>query len=95
MMGGAFATAGNWRDAYLVVVGAAVASVLITFLATDSSAPEGRKLDLPGQATFALGLIAVLFAATQGSEVGFCQPRDHRRASSSVPPCSSPSSSSS
>ena len=74
MMGGAFATAGNWRNAYLVVVGAAVASALITFLATDSSAPEGRKLDLPGQATLALGLVAVLFAATQGSEVGFFQP---------------------
>ena len=51
LMGGAFAASGNWRGAYVVVIVAAIASILITTRATDSSAPEGRKLDLPGQAT--------------------------------------------
>lgn len=74
LMGGAFAASGNWRGAYIVVIVAAIASILITSRATDSSAPEGRKLDLPGQATLALGLIAVLYAATQGSESGFLEP---------------------
>ncbi|HEY9495408.1 MAG TPA: MFS transporter [Intrasporangium sp.] len=74
LMGGAFAASGNWRGAYVVVIVAAIASILITTRATDSSAPEGRKLDLPGQATLALGLIAVLYAATQGSESGFGTP---------------------
>lgn len=74
MLGGGLASAGHWRGAYLIVVVAAVVSIAITFLATDSSAPEGRKLDVPGQATLALGLIALLFAAAQGSAVGYGRP---------------------
>ncbi|MGI5326873.1 MFS transporter [Actinomadura nitritigenes] len=74
LLGGAFAEHGGWRGAYAVVIGAAVLSFLITFAAADSAAPEGRRLDLPGQVTLALGLIALLFAATQGSESGFGRP---------------------
>lgn len=74
LMGGAFATEGDWRTAYLMVVVAAVISIIITQFAADSSAPQGRKLDVPGQVTLALGLIAILFAATQGSEAGFARP---------------------
>ncbi|GAA2123124.1 MFS transporter [Actinomadura napierensis] len=74
LLGGAFAENGGWRGAYAVVIGAAVLSFVITFAATDSAAPEGRRLDLPGQVTLALGLVALLFAATQGSESGFARP---------------------
>ena len=74
LLGGAFAENGSWRGAYAVVIGAAVVSFLITFKATDSSAPEGRKLDIPGQITLAVGLVALLYAATQGSETGFSDP---------------------
>lgn len=74
MMGGWLAAEGQWRTSYLVVIAAAVVSVAITQFATDSSAPEGRRLDVPGQVTLALGLIAILFAATQGSESGFARP---------------------
>ena len=74
LLGGAFAASGNWRGAYVVVIAAAIVSILITTRATDSSAPEGRKLDIPGQVTLAVGLIAVLYAATQGSDSGFLQP---------------------
>ncbi|MFD2348293.1 MFS transporter [Nonomuraea ferruginea] len=74
LMGGWLAEQGDWRASYLVVVAAAVVSIVITRFAADSSAPEGRKLDVPGQVTLALGLIAILFAATQGSEAGFARP---------------------
>ncbi|MFI6704873.1 MFS transporter [Nonomuraea sp. NPDC050478] len=73
LMGGWLAEQGDWRASYLVVVAAAVVSIVITRFAADSSAPEGRKLDVPGQVTLALGLIAILFAATQGSEAGFAR----------------------
>jgi len=74
LMGGAFAENTDWRHAYVVVIVAALVSVVLTARATDSSAPQGRRLDVPGQVTLALGLIAVLFAATQGSEAGFGEP---------------------
>ena len=74
LMGGWLASQGDWRLSYLVVVAASVVSIAVTQFATDSSAPEGRKLDIPGQVTLAVGLIAILFAATQGSEAGFARP---------------------
>ncbi|MFI6520432.1 MFS transporter [Spirillospora sp. NPDC050679] len=74
LLGGALAESGGWRGAYVVVIAAAALSFLLTSKALDSSAPAGRRLDLPGQATLALGLIALLFAATQGSETGFADP---------------------
>ncbi|MFG1856253.1 MFS transporter [Actinomadura geliboluensis] len=74
LLGGWLAADHDWRTSYLVVIAAAVVSIAVTQLAADSAAPEGRKLDLPGQVTLALGLIAILFAATQGSEAGFARP---------------------
>ncbi|MFI6989408.1 MFS transporter [Nonomuraea wenchangensis] len=74
LMGGWLAADGGWRTSYLVVIAASVVSIAITQFAADSSAPEGRRLDVPGQVTLALGLIALLFAATQGSEAGFARP---------------------
>ncbi|KAA9156934.1 MFS transporter [Amycolatopsis acidicola] len=74
LMGGWLAADASWRTSYLVVVVAAVVSIVLTQFSADSSAPEGRKLDIPGQVTLALGLIALLFAATQGSEAGFGRP---------------------
>jgi hypothetical protein len=43
-------------------------------LSAESTAPEGRGLDIPGQITFAVGLIAVLYALVQGGEDGWGQP---------------------
>ncbi|NKQ51847.1 MFS transporter [Amycolatopsis sp. K13G38] len=74
LMGGWLAQDASWRTSYLVVIAAALVSIVITRFAADSSAPQGRELDVPGQVTLALGLIAVLFAATQGSESGFARP---------------------
>ena len=60
----------GWRVAYLVAAGVAVVVLLVALRAKDSAAAEGRKLDLPGQFTLALGLIAVLFATVQAVDAG-------------------------
>jgi MFS family permease len=61
----------QWHNSYIVVVAAAVVSIVISLFAADSSAPEGRSLDVPGQVTLAVGLIALLWALTQGSADGY------------------------
>jgi MFS family permease len=67
-------TFSGWRVAYYVTAAIAVVGFIISLWAEDSSAPEGRALDIPGQATFALGLIAVLYATVQGSDTGWGSP---------------------
>lgn len=74
LMSGLFAKYGDWRGAFGVVIAAAVIAFVFALRATDSSAPAGRKLDLPGQATLAVGLIVLLWALTQGSADGFLKP---------------------
>jgi MFS family permease len=61
----------GWRAAYLVAAGLAVLVLLVALRAKDSAAGEGRKLDLPGQVTLALGLIAVLYATVTAVDAGF------------------------
>lgn len=71
-----FTTAGfsGWRVAYFIAAAIAVVVIVVGLGAQDSSAPEGRRLDIPGQVTFALGLIAVLYATVEGAESGWTQP---------------------
>ncbi|GHB18978.1 hypothetical protein GCM10010377_05950 [Streptomyces viridiviolaceus] len=55
-----------------MLVGLAVVSMVLTAaLAAEPKAPEGRKLDVAGQVTFALGLILVLYGAVEGPESGW------------------------
>src|SRR4051794_17858386 len=75
LLGGVFAEVGSWRGSFLIVAGLAAATVAVTMLlSVESTAPEGRGLDIPGQVTFAVGLIAVLYALVQGAEDGWTQP---------------------
>jgi len=75
LLGGVFAEVGSWRGSFLIVAGLAVVTVVATMLlSAESTAPEGRSLDFPGQITFALGLIAVLYALVQGAEDGWTSP---------------------
>ena len=75
LLGGVFAEVGTWRGSFLIVAGLAVVTVVVTMLlSAESTAPEGRSLDFPGQITFALGLIAVLYALVQGAEDGWTSP---------------------
>lgn len=61
----------GWRWAFLVILALAVVSAGVSFLAEDSSAPEGRSLDWPGQITIAVALFALLFAVIQGPTTGW------------------------
>ncbi|MEV0495247.1 MFS transporter [Streptomyces atratus] len=72
LLGGMFAKVGSWRGSFWVLVGLALVSMALTLvLATESKAPAGRRLDVPGQITFAIGLILVLYGAVEGPESGW------------------------
>ncbi|KQV06676.1 MFS transporter [Leifsonia sp. Root112D2] len=64
----------GWRVTYYFAAAIAVIVFLIALRSKDSSAPEGRKLDIPGQVTLALGLIAALCATVQAVDAGFGAP---------------------
>jgi MFS family permease len=62
----------GWRWAFLVVVALAVVAAVLAFvLAQNSSAPEGRSLDWPGQITIGVAVLALLFAVIQGPTSGW------------------------
>ncbi|HXW44023.1 MAG TPA: MFS transporter [Streptosporangiaceae bacterium] len=62
----------GWRWAFLVVMALALISAGVSRLAaTDSSSPEGRSLDWPGQLTIAIALFALLYAVVQGPTTGW------------------------
>ncbi|MGW2823628.1 MFS transporter [Streptomyces sp. NPDC001443] len=72
LVGGMFAKVGSWRGSFWVLVGLALVSMVLTLLlATESTAPEGRRFDVPGQITFAVGLVLVLYGAVEGPESGW------------------------
>ncbi|MET9383561.1 MFS transporter [Streptomyces sp. NPDC002928] len=72
LLGGMFAKIGSWRGSFWVLVGLALVSMVLTLvLATESKAPEGRKLDIPGQITFTVGIVLVLYGAVEGPESGW------------------------
>jgi MFS family permease len=63
---------GGWKWTYLVVIALALISAVVSLaVAEDSSSPEGRSLDWPGQATIAVGLFALLYAVVQGPTSGW------------------------
>ncbi|HVV08470.1 MFS transporter [Amycolatopsis sp.] len=61
----------SWRWAFVAVCVLALVSTAVAFTARNSSAPEGRSLDWPGQITIAVSLFALLFAVIQGSTSGW------------------------
>ena len=75
LLGGMFAEVGSWRGSFGIVAGLAVVTVVVTMLlSVESTVPEGRGLDIAGQITFAIGLIAVLYALVQGAADGWGRP---------------------
>jgi MFS family permease len=75
VLGGITGTYGSWRWAFVVVAILGLVAIGLTFLAEDSSAPEGRSLDWAGQITLTLGLMALLYAVIQGPTFGWGDPR--------------------
>ncbi len=64
----------SWRWAFVAVCILALISAAVATTAQNSSAPEGRSLDWPGQITIAVSLFALLFAVIQGSTSGWGSP---------------------
>ncbi len=72
VLGGITGDYGSWRWSFIVVTCIAVVSTIVSLvLAEDSSAPEGRSLDLGGQITVGIGLFALLYAVIQGPTDGW------------------------
>jgi MFS family permease len=62
----------GWRWAFLALAALAAISVATTLIAaTNSAAPLGRSLDIPGQITIAVALFALLYAVIQGADNGW------------------------
>src|SRR5207249_9349492 len=61
----------SWRWAFVAVFALALISAAVGFTARNSSAPEGRSLDWPGQITVAVALFALLYAVIQGPTSGW------------------------
>lgn len=64
----------SWRWPFVLVAVLALAGAAISFGARNSSAPEGRSLDWPGQITIAVSMFALLFAVIQGTTLGYTHP---------------------
>ncbi|MCL2544109.1 MAG: MFS transporter [Nocardioidaceae bacterium] len=62
----------SWRYAFLAMAVIALISAVVTITsAQNSSAPEGRSLDWPGQITIAIALFALLYGVIQGAGDGW------------------------
>lgn len=65
----------SWRYGFLGLAILGLISTVITLVwATNSSAPFGRSLDIPGQITVAVGLFALVFGVIQGAEGDWTSP---------------------
>jgi len=65
----------GWRSIfYLALPFCAVTVALAYYAISESAQPEGRKLDLPGQALAIVGLGGLSFAAIEGSHWGWGSP---------------------
>ena len=66
----------SWRWGFMAVIVLALGVAVVSIAgAQNSSAPEGRSLDWPGQITIAVGIFSLLFAIIQGPTSGW----DNRR----------------
>jgi MFS family permease len=61
----------SWRWAFVAVGILALVSTAVAFTAQNSSAPEGRSLDWPGQITIAIAVFALLYAVISASTAGW------------------------
>jgi MFS family permease len=75
VLGGVTGNYGSWRWSFIIVAAlGAVSASVSRLLARDSSAPEGRSLDLGGQITIGVGMFALLYAVIQGPADGWSAP---------------------
>jgi MFS transporter, DHA2 family, methylenomycin A resistance protein len=74
-LGGFLVDSIGWRSIFYLILPVCVAALVLTYAAVpESSAPRGRRLDLPGQALAIVALGALAFAAIEGSHWGWTSP---------------------
>ncbi|MFT4083276.1 MAG: MFS transporter [Nocardioides sp.] len=62
----------SWRYSFVAMAILALVSVVVTaWKSENSSAPEGRSLDWPGQITVAVALFCLMYGVIQGAEDGW------------------------
>ena len=70
-LGGWLVDAIGWRSIFYVTLPVCAAALALTYTAlAESAEPQGRRLDLPGQALAIIGLGGLAFAAIEGSHWG-------------------------
>jgi len=75
MLGGWLVSTVGWRSIFYLILPVCTAAVGCTYVAIRESAePDGRALDLPGQALAIVGLAAFAFAAIEGAYWGWNSP---------------------
>jgi MFS transporter, DHA2 family, methylenomycin A resistance protein len=71
-IGGLLVDSAGWRSIFLLTLPiAALTLAMALWTVPESSSPEGRHLDLPGQTLAIAGLGALSFAAIEGSRLGW------------------------
>ncbi|HEY6833181.1 MAG TPA: MFS transporter [Pseudolabrys sp.] len=74
-LGGWLVDAMGWRSIFYVTLPVCAAALALTYTAlAESAEPQGRRLDLPGQALAIIGLGGLAFAAIEGSHWGWTSP---------------------
>jgi EmrB/QacA subfamily drug resistance transporter len=74
-LGGWLVDTVGWRSIFYVTLPVCAAALVLTYTALGESAePQGRRLDLPGQALAIIGLGGLAFAAIEGSHWGWTSP---------------------
>jgi MFS transporter, DHA2 family, methylenomycin A resistance protein len=74
-LGGVLVDHGGWRSIFFMVVPiCAAALVLAMTVVPESRDPQGRRLDLPGQALAIMALAALAFAVIEGPHWGWTSP---------------------
>jgi MFS transporter, DHA2 family, methylenomycin A resistance protein len=75
-LGGLLVDHAGWRSIFLLIVPLCVLALLMAWKCVpESSAPKGRRLDLPGQALAIVALGTLALAAIEGPSWGWTSPR--------------------
>jgi DHA2 family methylenomycin A resistance protein-like MFS transporter len=75
LVGGLCVNLLGWRSVFFINVPFALFSIIVTLALIDESATDPkRRLDVPGQITNVLALLALSFALTEGNAIGWTSP---------------------
>jgi EmrB/QacA subfamily drug resistance transporter len=71
LVGGALVTHGNWQWIFWVNVPVALAAIALAAAGLQPTHGPKTKIDVPGLALVAAGLVAIVWGLTRGSEIGW------------------------